>query len=72
MTYVIKLEADFNANITYEIRGTKSLECFTNGRITKMYPIGKRIKMNVGGFEYTAIVKGIVKVYEHSLCEIMY
>ena len=55
-----------------QFHGTESLEKFTNGRIALMYPKGKRIKMAVGDFEYTAIVEGVIKVYEHSLCEVMY
>lgn len=69
MTYAIMLKTDFRTEIKMDIRGTRENEVFTNSRIMRIYPKGKRIKMTVGDFEFYATVKNIIKVYENSEAE---
>ena len=72
MTYAILLQTDFNMEIRENIRGTKANEKFSNEHIAKIYPKGKKIKMCVNGFEFYAIVKSVIRVYEDSSAVVMY
>ena len=72
MTYAILLQTDFNMEIRENIRGTRENEIFTNNRIAKMFPKGKRIKMTIKGIEIEAVVKSVIRVYEDSSAVVMY
>lgn len=71
MKYMIIIETDWGLEIPKYIKGTISLEKFTDSRIKTIYKKGKRICVTVGNLTVVGVVKSVNKLYPHSLCEVL-
>jgi hypothetical protein len=72
MCYAILLQIiGTQTEIRLDIRGTKELEKFTDGRICHIYEKGKVIPMTIGNVTINAKVKSVIKVYADSRCKVL-